>query len=88
MNGQTLQAGESMSLSVLFLARDEGAVFGKLIVETSVGGFIVQVMLFAGIHCLSMVWQSSADVSVYVHVWPYSSSGVVDLHARAIAAWR
>jgi hypothetical protein len=50
VNGQTLQAGESMSLSVLFLARDEGAVFGKLIVETSVGGFIVQVMLFAGIH--------------------------------------
>ena len=41
---QTLLAGESTTLSVLFLAREEGAALGSLVLETNVGGFIVQVL--------------------------------------------
>ena len=40
---QTVGAGESASLSILFLARQEGVVFGTLVLETSVGGFLIQV---------------------------------------------
>jgi hypothetical protein len=40
---QTVEPGESASFSVLFLARNEGVSFGTLVIETSVGGFLVQV---------------------------------------------
>lgn len=40
---QTVVPGESVGLTVLFLARAPGPVFGSLVVETSVGGFLVQV---------------------------------------------
>ena len=40
---QTVVPGESVALTVLFLARAPGPVFGSLVVETSVGGFLVQV---------------------------------------------
>ena len=40
---QTVVPGESVTLTVLFLARAPGPVFGSLVMETSVGGFLVQV---------------------------------------------
>lgn len=42
---QTLLPGESTTLSVLFLAREEGAALGTLVLETSVGAFLFQVSL-------------------------------------------
>ena len=40
---QTVSPGQSLSISVLFLAREEGSAIGNLVLETSVGGFLFQV---------------------------------------------
>lgn len=58
---QTVLAGQSTTLSVLFLAREEGAATGTLVVETSLGGFVLQVLSF---FCFCFTYTPSAFTAV------------------------